>query len=349
MLEPSTLLGAAMLGALVLYALFGGADFGGGVWHLFARGPTAEKQRQLIAHAIGPIWEANHVWLILVVVVLFTGFPAAFAAISVLLHAPLTLLLIAIVLRGAAFAFRSAAGDRQREARGWGWVFALSSVAAPILLGMILAALASGRLQSDLARLWFPTAGETSALTWVGPWTTAFAILTGLFTLVLFSFLAAVYLTLETQDELRELFRRRAIVAGVSAAPLALATYLLAGDGAPMLRKGLSESFWAEPLQLATAIAAVAALGALWKRRYPLARFAAAAQVALIVVGWGASQYPYLIVPGGLQVPITLTNASAPAATQRMLLGALIAGAVVLLPSLWALFRVFKNSPERAG
>src|SRR5215831_16686132 len=144
--EPA-LLGAAMMGALVLYALFGGADFGGGVWHLLAGGGArGARRRALIAEAIGPVWEANHVWLILVVVVLFTGFPPAFAEISNRLHAPLLALLLAIVVRGAAFAFRSAAGDRSSERRGFGAAFALASVAAPVLLGMIVGALASGRL-----------------------------------------------------------------------------------------------------------------------------------------------------------------------------------------------------------
>src|SRR5437762_8968549 len=125
MWDEALLLGAAMMGALILYALFGGADFGGGVWHLLARGARAQRQRDLIAHAIAPIWEANHVWLILVVVVLFTGFPPAFAAITTDLHVPIVALLMAIVLRGAAFAFRSSTDDRPRESAGWGAAFAV--------------------------------------------------------------------------------------------------------------------------------------------------------------------------------------------------------------------------------
>src|SRR5215475_10171182 len=124
----AVLLGAAMMGSLVLYALFGGADFGGGVWDLLAgSGPRAARRRALIAEAIAPVWEANHVWLILVVVVLFTGFPPAFAELSNRLHAPLLALLVAIVVRGAAFAFRSAAGDRPTEERSFGAAFAIAS------------------------------------------------------------------------------------------------------------------------------------------------------------------------------------------------------------------------------
>ena len=173
--EPA-LLGAVMLAALILYVLFGGADFGGGVWHLLARGPRAPRQRALIAEAIAPIWEANHVWLILVVVVLFTGFPSAFAVISTRFHAPLLALLLAIVVRGSAFAFRSASGDRTRERRGWSSLFVAGSLASPLLLGMIAAAMVAGPSAADLS---------PARLGWSGPWLTPFALAAGLFTLAL--------------------------------------------------------------------------------------------------------------------------------------------------------------------
>src|SRR5579883_187549 len=136
-------LGAAMLGALVIYALSGGADYGGGVWDLLAQGPRQEAQRELVAHAIGPIWEVNHVWLILVLVVLFTGFPAGFAVICTQLHVPLTLLAVAIVLRGAAFTFRSHAVGRGAVRARYGVIFSAASIAGPLLLGMIVGSLAS--------------------------------------------------------------------------------------------------------------------------------------------------------------------------------------------------------------
>jgi len=325
-----TMLGAVMLGALICYALFGGADFGGGVWHLLARGARGDRQRALVAHAICPIWEANHVWLILVVVVLFTGFPPAFAAITTRLHLPLVVLLVAIVVRGAAFAFQSAMTDvMPRRGRGWGFAFGLSSVAAPILLGMTVGVLASGRAVDAPLSLLDP----------VGPWLDPFAIACGLFALVLFAYLAAVYLTVDAAHdrELQEDFRRRALVTGVLAGALALATFLLAGRGAPIVRMGLGRRSWSWALHAVTAVAALTALGALALRRWRLARVAAAAQVAFVVLGWGASQYPYLIVP-----VMSLRSASAPRATQGLLLAALAAGLVVLAPSLWLLFRVFK-------
>jgi len=341
------LLGAAMMGALVLYALFAGADFGGGVWHLLAgRGPRGARRRALIAEAIAPVWEANHVWLILVVVILFTAFPPAFAELSTRLHAPLLALLVAIVVRGAAFAFRSATSDRPIEERHFGSAFALASVAAPVLVGMIVGALASGRLVDGAL-----PAGLT--LSFRGPWLAPFPVATGLFTLALFSFLAAVYLTVDAgrdarvdvaRAELQEDFRRRALVAGVLCGVLALVTFLLAGEGAPLVRRGLSTRTWSWPLHAATAAAALLALGALWRRRFHAARVAAAAQVALVVLGWGASQYPFIIAPS-----VTLRSASAPPATQRLLLWALGIGAVVLLPSMRLLFKVFKSTPGPAA
>jgi cytochrome d ubiquinol oxidase subunit II len=332
MLNDATLLGACMLGSLVLYALFGGADFGGGVWHLIASGPRARQQRDLIASAIAPIWEANHVWLILVVVVLFTGFPAAFAEIATRLHAPLVALLIAIAIRGSAFAFRSASGDRPVEERGWGTAFGLASIAAPMLLGMTLGTLSSSQLPDSALQL-----------SWRGPWLTPFALASGLFTLALFAYLAAVFLTVDAaeEDQLQEDFRRRAIGAGVLAGALALATFVLANAGAPLVREGLAHRIWSWPLHLLTGLAAIAALASLVTRRFHLARVFAVLQVALVVLGWGASQYPFLVVP-----TITLASASASPATQRMLLWALAAGAVLLFPSLRLLFRVFKGRPR---
>lgn len=136
-------LAGIILVSLTAYVLLGGADFGGGVWDLLAAGPRRAEQRRLIAQAIGPVWEANHVWLILAVVLLFTCFPPAFARLAIVLHIPLTLVLIGIVLRGSAFVFRSYGGKRDIEAT-WGRIFATASLITPILLGVAVGAVASG-------------------------------------------------------------------------------------------------------------------------------------------------------------------------------------------------------------
>jgi cytochrome d ubiquinol oxidase subunit II len=315
-------LGATMIAALVLYFLLGGADFGGGVWDLLATGPRRQAQRQVIEHAIGPVWEANHVWLILVVVVLFSGFPAAFSALSIALHIPLTLFLIGIVLRGSSFAFRSfGAGSH------FGLGFSIASVVSPVLLGMVVGAIASGRL----------TAGG-----YWSPWLAPFPLATGLFTLALAAYLAATYLTNEAPTPaLAEDFRRRALAAGGAVAVLGVVTLILATQGAPRIAERLMGRPWAWGLELTAAVLAGAGLVALVRRRYRLARLLAPAQVALVVIGWAAAQYPYLVVDD-----LTLSDAAASPRTLQLLVYVLLGGAPILGASLYLLFRVFKaNGP----
>jgi len=323
-------LAGVLMVSLNLYALGAGADFGGGVWDMLASGPRQRAQRDTIVHAIGPIWEANHVWLILVIVVLFVAFPLAFAAIGTALHIPLTLMLIGIVLRGSAFAFRSYGGEDDAMQRRWGRTFAMASVVTPVMLGVCAGAVASGAIRVRDGRV---VTGFVSA--WLAPF--PFAI--GLFTLALFAFLAAVYLTLETDDpELRNDFRRRALVAAVVVGAMALVSFLLAGSGAPSIRRGLARQWWSVPFHIVTGLVAVGAIAALWARRFALARGLAMAQVTLVLWGWGLGQFPFLIEPD-----LTFESAAAPASVLRPMLMALAVGAVVLGPALAYLFRVFKG------
>jgi cytochrome d ubiquinol oxidase subunit II len=165
--------------ALTAYILLAGADFGGGVWDLLAGGQRRERQRELIAHAIGPVWEANHVWLILVVVLLFTCFPSVFSRLAVALHIPLTLILVGIVLRGSAFTFRSYGGDDEPTQRRWGRLFASASLVTPLLLGMGFGTVAAGRVRA-------PT-GLGFAADYLRPWLSPFTLSVGVFALVLFA------------------------------------------------------------------------------------------------------------------------------------------------------------------
>jgi cytochrome d ubiquinol oxidase subunit II len=311
------ILAGIILVALTAYVLLGGADFGGGVWDLLAAGPRKARQRDLITRAISPVWEANHVWLVLAIVLLFTCFPPAFSSIAIALHVPLTLMLIGIVLRGSAFMFQSYGG-------GGGRVFATASLVTPVLLGTLVGALASGAVDK-----WSSGKSVGFYAGYVAPWLTSFDIAVGLFTLACFAFLAAVYLTLEARDaELLEDFRLRAIAAGaavVAMAVLGLAVF----PEAPRVNSTI------------VALAAAAALGAfwsLWRRRYAAARIAAAAQVTLIVWGWGLAQYPYLVPR-----VFTIAGAAAPHITLELALIAVLAGAVILLPSLYYLMKIFKG------
>ena len=322
---------AIALFALVLYALSGGADYGGGIWDLLASGPRADAQRALISDAIGPIWEANHVWLILVVIIVFTAFPSGFAVVATALHIPLTLLLVGIMLRGAAFTFRSYADRSSSLRRRWGVAFAIASLMTPILLGVNLGALGSGRIVVVAGRI---VSG------FVEPWFGVFPFAVGFLALGLFAYLAAVYLVVEASGqtagaELAEDFRRRALISGVVVAAVALLVLELA-RGATLGVYGRLLRLW--PLHFVTFGLAALAWGALWRRRYRLARFAAAGQVALIVVGWGLLQYPYLVVPS-----VELHAAAAPPVTLRLLLIVLGVGSALVLPSFVYLFRVFKG------
>ncbi|HEU4585422.1 MAG TPA: cytochrome d ubiquinol oxidase subunit II [Gemmatimonadaceae bacterium] len=337
---PNVLAGITLV-ALNAYVLFGGADFGGGVWDLFAGGERRAEQRELITDAIGPIWEANHVWLVLVVVLLFTCFPPAFAALSITLHIPLSLMLIGIVLRGSAFTFRSYGSAHDAEQRRWGQMFAIASLLTPVLLGISIGAIASGRvgeaMQLDHAR-----GASNFVELYVAPWLTPFSVGVGVLALALFAFLAAVYLTLEARDErLREDFRVRALWSALAVFVVAFAVLLVALATDMHISAGLTRSAWAIPFHIATGLAAIWAIWALWARRFHMARVAAAAQVTLILWGWALGQYPYILPP-----TLTIGGAAAPERTLNLALWALALGATVLFPSLAYLFRIFKGRPE---
>jgi cytochrome d ubiquinol oxidase subunit II len=342
----------AMMIALTAYALMGGADFGGGVWDLLASGSRRDAQRALISSAIAPIWEANHVWLIIVIVALFTGFPDAFATLGTVLHIPLTLMLVGIVLRGSAFVFRSYGARDTRAQLRWGRVFAISSLITPLLLGVIVGAIASGNVGDAAARIPVnahdaPGAGSIAvsfADLYVAPWLAPFPLAVGALALALFAFLAAVYLILATDDEgLREDFRQRALVAAGVVFVVAFLALAVAHLDAPAMGRGLVGSGEAIAFHVATGAAAVSAIWALWSRHYQLARLAAAAQVSLVLWGWALVQYPLLVPPSG-----SISALAAPAVTLRLLLIALACGSVILLPSLVYLFRTFgSNRVER--
>jgi cytochrome bd ubiquinol oxidase subunit II len=329
---------AALLAlSLNAYVLFGGADFGGGVWDLLASGPRRNRQREVIADALGPIWEANHVWLIFAIVLTFTCFPAVAARLGTVLHIPLTLMLIGIVLRGSAFTFRTYGSQHDAAQRRWGRIFSSASVITPVLLGVSIGAVASGRVGQQT------TGGFVRQ--YVEPWLTPFAFGVGLLALALFAFLAAVFLTLETQDhDLREDFRRRALGSGIAVFLASALVLLLSKGQAPLVMTGLTASPWALPLHLATGVTAIAVLAALWARRFRLARIGAGLQVSLILWGWALAQYPRLIPPG-----FTIEGSAAAPVTLRALLIAIAFGGIVLVPSLWYLFQIFKTEPADPG
>ena len=325
-----TLAAGCILASLVLYALTGGADFGGGVWELLNYGPRAEARKRLIVHAIGPVWETNHIWVIVAVVVLFTAFPKAFAVLSTALFVPLTLILAGIILRGSAFAFHSHRLQEEGETDWWGGVFAGASLVTPFLLGVVLGAVSTGAIRGK----------ELSSIAGgPGAWLSPFPLSVGGMTLASFAYLAAVYLILETDDhELKEDFRRRALGALALVALFSAAIPFLSLGGAPEFHRALTGSWWSVPLMGANALAALGSAVSLAVRAYPLARACAASQVTLLLAGWGMAQYPYLVRP---DLPISSSAASPE--MLRLLLIILAAGGVFLFPAIYFLFRVFKQ------
>lgn len=324
------LIAGTIVVSLIWYVLFGVADFGAGAWYLLARGPRRAQERHHIEHAIGPIWEANHVWLILVVTLLFTAFPPAFARIMTVLHIPLAALLLAIVGRGSAFAFRSHDVRADPMHGVWDGLFAVSSTLAPLLLGIILGALSSGEVHERH--------GSFMAA-FVLSWLTPFSLLVGCLALAVGMWLSAVYLWVEAPRPLHDHFRRRATAAAV-VTHLIAAFLLFMTVGEAKLWQTFVRSLWGSFLLAGTAVAGAAMFLSLRRSRARLTRVLAALEVALMVAGWALAQYPYLVPPD-----LTLYNSAAPANTLEFLLAALVVGAAILFPSLYYLYRVFKGGP----
>ena len=332
MIDLADGLAGVLMIMIMIYLVTGGADFGAGVWELLATGPRKKQQREALARAIAPIWEANHVWLIVVVVVLFVCFPRVHVVIMTSLHLPILLLLLGIVLRGAAFAFRSyAAGSVRTEAR-WTLVFRMASIAAPLFLGITAGTLASGRLHGAASG---PLATADASL-WLAP----FPLAVGLLVAAACTYLAAVYMTVEVAGDrqLADDFRRRAMLTQVVVGACALLALLAARSGAPRLFDRLVLQWWSIGFQLATAMVALGALHALWRRRYRLARVLSVAQVACIALGWGMAQYPYLVAPD-----LTISASAAAPQVLRATSWILAIGAVFSVPLMLYLLRVFKS------
>jgi cytochrome bd ubiquinol oxidase subunit II len=301
---------------IAAYALFGGADFGGGIWDLLAG--SAERgaaPRELIDESITPVWEGNHVWLVFVLVLLWTAFPPAFAAIFTALFVPLALSLLGIVLRGVGFAFRHTA-ERLRMRQLTGATFAAASLITPFFMGTVVGAVATGEVPVH-------PAGNVLAA-----WTSPTAILTGFLFVAACAYISAVFLVLEARQrghqDLVRYFSLRATAAGVLTGALAGGTFAELSSSAPYVYARLTG--FALPLVAISIAAGIAVLVMLWLRWYhPLfLRVTAAIAVATVVFGWGLAQYPYL-------VPTSLPLAAGSAPTAALVAEFVVAGLAVLL------------------
>jgi len=329
-----------LLVSILLYCLLGGADFGAGILELF-RGPSfREEQQELIGHAIGPVWEANHMWLILAVVILFNGFPKAYATLTTTFHIPLTLMLIGVILRGCAFTFRHYDAVRDRSQHYYTLTFMVSSLLTPLMLGVIAGALFLGRV---------PPLDGGFHESYISPWFNLFSFSVGIFACVLFAFLAAVYLVGEAwTEDLRKLFSERARVINFVAVIAGSFVFLSAHiDGLK-----LTQAFISDPTALVCIALATLILIPLWmslhRRDLTVSRLLAGSQVALILLGWLKLQFPAFLQTreAGNSVALTIYNTAAPDATLRFLAYALIGGIAVIFPALFYLLHIFKRQEK---
>jgi cytochrome d ubiquinol oxidase subunit II len=312
-------LAIVMVAGLVLYLLGGGADFGGGVWDLLASGPRKNAQRALIEKAIGPIWEANHVWFIFVFVLLFSAFPPAFATLTTALFTPLTLYALGLVMRGAAFTFRHYDADPSRRRR-FGALFSAASVGCPFILGAMGAALV-----------------REQPLSWSMD---VFVVAAGLFTLALVAALAATYLTVEAADAaLREDFRRRALG---SLAVAGLASFVALGTAEAVAPTLIASVGHGGPVVVGALFGGLA-LFLVATRRYRSARLVVGALASTVVIGWAVAKGEVLVWGEH-----TLTSSHAQPSTMVFLLAATVIAAVLVGPSLVFLFSVFARPSPRA-
>lgn len=324
-------LAALILGVgLVMYALFGGADFGGGIWTALASGPRAAEQRESLFHAIGPVWETNHVWLIFVVVALFTAFPTGFAILFIALMTPLVLALVGINFRGAAFAFRHFGRQTGRDVPFIARMFEIASVLTPFTLGLAVAATAAGRILIVNGRV---EAG-------LGSWLNPFTIGGGLIGMAMCAYLTPIYMTVRVNGELREDFRRRGIAAGLALGVLTTIEVPVAMYDAPLFAARLLNS-WPLTFVLLAISGGILTQALLWRRLFLLAQIAAAGTVSLTLAGFAAALYPDLIIG---QLP--LAAAAAPRPTLIAFLTVLPFGALILVPSLVYLYWTFRGEPD---
>ncbi|HZG64594.1 MAG TPA: cytochrome d ubiquinol oxidase subunit II [Rubrobacteraceae bacterium] len=335
---PFDVILAGALGAsILLFALAGGADFGAGFWSLLARrGERATEQQQLIERSIGPLWEANELWIVVSAVILWSAFTPAFAAYGTALFVPFVLAIAGVLLRGAFLAFRiEAQEEAPRAYRFFGEIFGSMSIITPFFLGTAAGAIASGRLRLNENEL--PVDGYFQP--WLGP----FPIIVGILGVVTCTYLSAIYLTIDAADNepLQEDFRLRGIISGVTLGVLGVAAIPITRLDAPHMWEGLAPGKPASVLMIVAAAFLVASVVLLFLRRYWFARAAAILQVVSVFCAWAVAQYPYLLVPD-----ITIQDAASPRSVLVAMSILIIAYVVVLGPALYLLFRLFKSSPS---
>ncbi|HEY2722601.1 MAG TPA: cytochrome d ubiquinol oxidase subunit II [Chitinophagaceae bacterium] len=319
--------------SFILYTLLGGADFGAGIVETFA----GKREEITISRAMAPVWEANHVWLILAVVILFTAFPLVYSSLSWVLHIPLMMVLLGIIMRGTAFTFRHYDVHEGRSHKYFTFLFRLSSFITPVFLGMILGAMILGRISFDRSGSFYEI--------FIAPWLNWFCITMGIFTACLFAYLASVFLVGETKiDRERTKYAQFSKQSMMVTMTLGLLVFLVAkAEG-----HSLTTSFLHSTPSIIMLLTAALLCPVIWhflnkkKNKTIYLRIGTGMQVTAILVGWFCIQFPVLIEVKN-SGELTFYNTQAPASTLEQLLIALIAGLLLIIPGFIFLFRVFKT------
>jgi cytochrome bd ubiquinol oxidase subunit II len=322
-----------LLVSVYLYCLLGGADFGAGIVELTARGESKDRTRALVSQAMAPIWEANHMWLIITVVILFNAFPAIYTQVSVSLYIPLILLLIGIVLRGTAFTFRHYDAIKDDSQKIYSKIFTYSSLMVTFFFGLVIGALISGKITAK------PSNFEEGYLI---PWMNIFSISVGIFLCTLFSFIASVYLI---GDSTEEIIRKEFITKAKYATIAMVASGGIVFASSYIESVDLVNQFFSHPISIALIILATITLPVLWitlgKGLIWQSRIIAGAQLLFILGGFYAIYFPTIvIIKDGPN--LTLFNSAAPDITLNYLGWALIIGSLIIFPSLFYLLKIFK-------
>jgi len=322
---------AIILGvSLLLYTILGGADFGAGIVELF----IGDRSIKTITKAIAPVWEANHMWFIIAVVIMFNGFPKAYSTLSTALHIPIMLVLLGIIMRGAAFTFRHYDAYKDESQKIYSLIFRFSSIFTVLFLGITFGALFGGTIP--------PQIGDSFMDYYIHPWFNLFCLSIGIFLTILSTYIATIFLLGEVETEegynLLAIFTRRLFVASlISGTGIFLISYL----------KGLSfhSRFLNQPLSIIMGVAATLAVPFIFKmireKKTWRLRILAGAQILFIISGWFVIQWPDLMLFSN-GTSFTIYNTAAPTPTMKVLLYALIFGICTIFPSLFYLFKIFK-------
>jgi cytochrome bd ubiquinol oxidase subunit II len=321
--------------AILLYVLLGGADFGAGILEIF----TGRKSINTISKAIAPVWEANHIWLIVVIVILFNAFPQVYSTLLTYLHIPIMIALFGIIFRGTAFTFRYYDPYEDRTHEIYSFVFKLFSLLTPFFLGITLGAVIMGNISTD--------SSLSFSSRFVEPWFNWFSASIGIFIVILFAFLAAVYLAVEpAEEDTRKLFVKYAKILLIGLVIFGVIVFLMSEIYNIELIKKFVHSWISMGCLFVATILLPILLYALNHNKKDLTRIIAGAQTGAILIGWFGIRFPVMVEFRDSE-PLTIYNAAAPYLSLKMMIIALIFGLAVVIPLLIYLFKVFKFSVEK--